>query len=108
MRDKIFKFISTELSNTELNQLLNDLEKNDGKTTIYLVKKRLRQIERSKYKVCASCGKDIDAESDKFILTFGPDSFQKRAHFCAADCMNFFLENIGYKEEVKIEKLPVV
>ena len=110
MREKIFKFLAENLNERELELLHKDLEKNEGKTTLSLVDKRKRQLERAKQKVCVTCSKEIDPQSNKYTLYFGPDDFQKRASFCAIDCLKFFIEsldNIDYDEKrsVKVEKV---
>jgi hypothetical protein len=101
MKDKIYNFFVKELEDFELKQLLKDIELNSGNQTASLIKKRLRQIERSKQKICVTCGKDISEGENKYVLTFGPEGFQKRAAFCATDCLNHFLETVEKKDAKK-------
>lgn len=108
MKEKIFSFFVNELNERELDLLLSDIENNNGKTTTSLIKKRIRQLEREKNKVCVSCGREIEPQQNKYLIHFGSDDFQKKACFCAVDCLKYFLEKLDYDGEKKIsvEKVP--
>lgn len=99
VQDKIFNFLTRDLDEFELSLLLKDIEANQGKKTSALIKKRLRQINRGRQKVCVTCGNILEPFDNKFTLLFGPDDFQKRACFCALDCMEFFLNELKHKHQ---------
>jgi len=108
MREKIYNFFVDELDEMELNLLLSDIEDNEGKTTSSLIKKRIRQIERDKNKICVSCGREIEPHDNKYLINFGSDDLQKKACFCAVDCLKYFLEKLDYdgEKKFKVEKVP--
>jgi hypothetical protein len=41
-------------------------------------------------KACAVCGREMP-KNTSLILEFGDPGLRKRAHFCAYDCMDYFL-----------------
>jgi len=82
LREKIYQFLSKELTDIELGLLDTDL-KNGAPTTRQLVEKRLRVLEREHQRVCVTCGQTIEPHQHKFVLNFGSDEFSKRANFCA-------------------------
>lgn len=85
-----------EMSIKDLKLLQNDLTSKN--LTLKLINDILEKYELSK-KVCASCGAPINPFSDdKLILRFGQQGFERRAFFCAKDCMNYFLKHFdNYK-----------
>jgi hypothetical protein len=110
MRDKILHFLSRKLNEKELDQLLKDLELNDSKTTINLIKKRKQQLKRENQAICASCNNTISGDSHKYTFIFGPKGLQKRATFCRVDCLRSFLDlldgmDYDNKDEFKIERI---
>ena len=94
LRDKITNFFAKDLDALDLNILLKDIEEGQGKRTAELVRKRLRQLKREQQKVCVTCGKMLEPEDKKYTLLIGPDSFLKRASFCAIDCLDYFLKHL--------------
>ena len=98
MKDKIFHFLTEDLDEFELRMLKRDLEAG-GQTTLELVDKRIRMLQREHQKECLVCGRLLQAHNYKFILHFGPDDFLKRATFCAADCLEYFLKKVKNKAD---------
>lgn len=87
------KNIITNLSIEELKILQEDLKAHNY--TLKLINEILEKYNESK-KVCASCGAPIDVFSkEKMVLTFGSPDFEKKAYFCACDCMRYFLERLN-------------
>jgi hypothetical protein len=67
-----------------------------------LVADKLRQIEEEETRICATCGGNINVKTaENFTLVFGPPDLKKRAHFCALDCMTYFLTSLKRLTEKK-------
>ena len=63
----------------------------------HMVSNKLREIEESESRICATCGSTINIKTaEHFTIIFGPSDFKKRASFCALDCMEYFL--VGMKK----------
>jgi hypothetical protein len=78
-----------DLSYNELRELERNLKTGMMKS---LVKEKIEEIDRRNARVCATCGKPLDAFSlTNFSLMFGPEDFKKRASFCAFDCLEHFI-----------------
>jgi hypothetical protein len=93
MQIQQIKDIISNLSIDDLKLLRDDLKTQNY--TLKLVNEIVEKHEQSN-KVCASCGSKIDPFSDnKMVLTFGSQDFERRAHFCAYDCMSYFLERLN-------------
>lgn len=92
----------------ELKDRINDmdlpalkfLEKNliDGTLKQYLRKK----ITLLDDKVCANCMSKVDPFQESFTLQFGQEDFRKQAHFCALDCMEYFIDGMKEKNNKKM------
>jgi|SRR3989344_3254832 len=86
------------------NDLLK-LEKELGSRRLNIksaVRQKIQEIEEAENKHCATCGVTITPDfDDSMSMIFGPRDFKKRAHFCAFDCMQYFLENWRYKLETE-------
>ncbi len=104
MKDKIYEFLNNDLDEFELKVLKRDIE-GGGNMTQSLIEKRLRVLKREQQKECLVCGKLLRQYNSKFMLLFGPDDFQKRASFCAVDCLEYFLKKVKKKGTEK--KKPV-
>ena len=67
-----------------------------------IVADKLRQIEEEETRICATCGNSINVKTaENFTLVFGPPDLKKRAHFCALDCMEYFLTSFKRLQEKK-------
>ena len=81
------------LDYSELCNLRDDL-KQGGKRIRGWVEQQLRAFEQQHQQQCAVCGAAIEAESTSTTtLVFGPESFKKKATFCARDCLTYFLQH---------------
>jgi hypothetical protein len=90
MQTQQIKDIILNLSIDDLKTLRDDLKTQNF--TLKLINEIIEKHEQSN-KVCASCGSQIDPFSQsKMVLTFGSPYFERRAHFCADDCMRYFLD----------------
>ena len=58
-----------------------------------LVSSKTRQTEQ---KTCAVCGEKF-ARNKGLVLEFGSPEFRRRAHFCAVDCMEYFVNHLKSK-----------
>ncbi len=110
LRDKIATFFNKELTPFELQTLLKDLESDSAKRTSELVRKRLRQLKRENEKICVTCSKIIPVHENGYTLIFGPEGFQKRANFCAVDCLDYFLRHLNRidydgKNKISVEQV---
>ncbi len=95
--------------NNELRDIINGadletlkiLEKNvaEGKRLKDVLRKKISAMDD---KLCANCLNRIDPFSNSYTLHFGSDDFKKQAHFCAIDCMEYFLKNL---KEMKGNKI---
>ena len=84
------KNLLENLSVEELRQLAE--EANSGR-----IEQRILQKSKSvQQKICAVCGEEF-AKNNGFILEFGTPDFRRKAHFCALDCMEYFIKHIKDK-----------
>jgi hypothetical protein len=60
-------------------------------------------LERMNSRICATCGNQLSLQTKNLVLNFGPEDFKKRAHFCAFDCLDFFINQLR-AVELKREK----
>ncbi len=78
-----------DLNYNELKALEKSLK---GGAIKSLIREKIEEIDRKNARVCATCGKYLDAFSlTNFSLMFGPEDFKKRASFCAFDCLEHFI-----------------
>jgi len=99
MQIQEIKDIISNLSIDDLKLLKEDLKTQNY--TLKIISEIIEKHEQSN-KFCASCGNRIDPFSEnKMVLTFGSSDFERRAHFCAIDCMNYFLEKYKKIKEQK-------
>lgn len=73
----------------DLVKLKSDLSLG-GKHLKKLLEKKINELEKNA-KSCAVCGRPIIYGDDSYVLEFGQDDFKKKAHFCAVDCLEFFI-----------------
>lgn len=60
-----------------------------------LVKEKIDETKRQHETHCSICQSPIQPEStSNYTILFGPDSFKKKATFCALDCMEYFLSGL--------------
>lgn len=79
-----------KLSVEELEQLHSEAA--SGRLT-----ERLKAKQRTgESKSCAVCGEQF-ARNQGFVLEFGDPELRKRAHFCAFDCMEYFINHLKKK-----------
>lgn len=103
MQIQQIKDIVSNMSIDDLKILRDDLKTQNY--TLKLINEIIEKHEQSN-KICASCGNKIDPFSEnKMVLTFGSQDFERRAHFCAIDCMSYFMEK--YKK-IKEQKKTVL
>ncbi len=74
-----------ELGPDALRQMENDI--NAG-VLQQKIRGRLASLQERGSKACAVCGGLVE---EGFSLEFGPKDLRKRAHFCARDCLDYFL-----------------
>ncbi len=78
----------------EYDELLNiQKDLNSGGVHLKnLVEGKLKEHQKEHSKICSVCSNDIKPEStENYTLVFGPESFRKKASFCALDCMEYFI-----------------
>jgi hypothetical protein len=98
---KIRDFVEV-LDYEELKRLKEDLERG-GMILSSLVKSRLEQKHSEHGRFCAVCFADIDPTNpNSFTLHFGSADFRKRASFCAADCLEYFISQLKLDSVEKI------
>ena len=87
------KEVIEDLSYDQLRAL--DINLKRGSFMKTEVKKKIEEIEKRNSRICATCGKPLDAFSlTNFSLMFGPEDFKKRASFCAFDCLEYFTRKL--------------
>jgi hypothetical protein len=78
------------LDEEELAALHKDLE--GGGSQIHRIVQEYVQQKEEGNKICAGCNREIEhAEDSTMVLVFGPKGFRKKATFCAADCLQYFV-----------------
>jgi ferritin-like metal-binding protein YciE len=85
----------------DLQTVLQDIEEG-GENTKETIKEVLKEIEEQ-VEQCATCGQMIEPERNSFILEFGPNEIRKEAHFCAIDCLQYFVKHIKDLKERRKE-----
>src|SRR3989338_7966634 len=91
---KRFRDLIEYLEYDELIKVRMDLEKG-GVQVARLIDSKIEQ-EIRKYNIfCATCSEKLDLyHFNHFTLFFGPQDLQRRASFCALDCLEYFLKNL--------------
>ena len=93
MKNKLRDVMET-LDFDELIKMKDDME-NGGVHLKNLVDKEIKKNEQMHEQYCSVCSNSIHPEDiNNFTLVFGPESFRKKATFCAIDCLQYFLENL--------------
>ena len=103
MKNKLRDVVET-LEFDELVKMKADLE--HGAVHLKkLVDAEIKRNEKTHEGVCSVCSSDVHPENtSSFTLLFGPDSFKKKATFCAMDCLEYFLNDIKKIKMEVIEK----
>lgn len=101
MKVNVKEFVDS-LDYSELKKMEKDLQKG-GVHLKKLVDDTIKQHEKSHNTSCSVCANRIDPEDiNNFTLVFGPESFKKKATFCAVDCLEFFINNLKkMRNEIK-------
>ena len=100
MKNKMRDVVST-LDYNELVKMRDDME-NGGIHLKNLVEREIKNQEQKHEQYCSVCANSIDPEdTNNFTLVFGPESFRKKATFCAIDCLQYFLGNL---KKIKTEQ----
>lgn len=86
----------------DLKIILEDLE-NGGDSTKETIKEIIKEVEENEATQCATCGQSINIAQIPFLLEFGPENIRKEAHFCAIDCLQYFIKNIKELKDRKKE-----
>jgi len=91
---KRFRDLIEYLEYDELIKVRMDLEKG-GVQVARLIDSKIEQEIRKYNILCATCSQKLDLYSfNHFTLFFGPQDIQRRASFCALDCLEYFLKNL--------------
>lgn len=83
-------------------KMLETMEIEDLKFLEEEVKKgKIKEIiderkNKDEQKTCAVCGEKFP-KIKGLVLEFGSAEFRRRAHFCAMDCMEYFLKSLKSK-----------
>ncbi len=91
------------LNYEELVELQRDLF--GGGTTIkQLVSNKIREVNESQTRICATCGSTINLGiNHEYTLIFGPKDLKKRASFCAVDCLEYFFAQLKQISEKRLQ-----
>lgn len=82
------------LEHDELVKVKKDLD-TGGIHLRKLIDSQIKKNEKEHEQYCSTCQARIDPESTTtYTLIFGPDSFKKKATFCATDCLEYFLSQV--------------
>ncbi len=94
----------TSLEYHDIKLLQKDLEKG-GRTIKEMLESRLIEIEeKESNNVCPTCNDYINKEENHYTLVFGSKMFRKRANFCAADCLLYFVNKMNDIEKSSAKK----
>lgn len=93
MKNKLRDVMDT-LDFDELIKMRNDIDQ--GSIHLRkLIDTEIKKNEQMHEQYCSVCSNSIHPEdTNNFTLVFGPESFRKKATFCAIDCLQYFLENL--------------
>ena len=90
MKLKLHDAIGT-LEYNDLVDLHEDL-KEGGHSLRSLVEQKIVEKEKEQGKYCSVCNNEIDVHStSNYTLLLGPEGLRRKAHFCAVDCMKYFI-----------------
>jgi hypothetical protein len=86
-----------KLSYEELRVLQEDLSLT-APMSRRLVSEKVEEMEQSTG-ACSVCGSPLRDSRDASTLMFGAQSIQRKASFCAFDCLEFFLKKLKTRGE---------
>jgi len=99
---KLREFVSS-LKYEEVLDIQQDLAVG-GIRTKKIIKEKIKEFNTTHRKTCSICFNQIQPEStENYTILFGPESFKKKATFCALDCMFYFLQQL---KEIKNTTTP--
>ena len=59
------------------------------------LKDKIKEHQKLHQTICSTCSAEINPENTQnFTLIFGPDTFKKKASFCAIDCLEYFINKL--------------
>ncbi len=91
------------LNYEDLVELQRDLF-SGGATIKSMISNRIKEINETQTKVCATCGNTINLNvNHEYTLIFGPNDFKKRASFCAIDCLEYFFIQLKQISEKRLQ-----
>lgn len=90
--NKKFDELIGQLSQDEITKLEEDI-KYGGWMLRNLISEHKKRKEHQN-RICAMCGLELKNTNDFLTLQFGSLELRKQAHFCAADCLLYFLEKV--------------
>lgn len=103
-----FEQLIEQLSPEELIKLEEDI-KYGGWMMRNIITEQKKRIEHQN-KICVMCGQELVEITDFLTLQFGSLDFRRQAHFCAADCLMYFLEKVrnldAMKKKTKEDQKP--
>jgi hypothetical protein len=96
-----FKELLPYMSLEELTALRRDLARGGLKTRKMIDEEILIMLSKQE-KCCLVCSSTIKNFGEhNFSLEFGPDDLKRKVHFCALDCMTYFIEHMKSHEETQ-------
>lgn len=76
-----------------------------GRSIKEILEQRLIDIEeKESNNVCPTCNDYVNREENHYTLVFGSKNFRKRANFCAADCLLYFVNKMNEIEKDRRKK----
>jgi len=82
-----------QLSLHDLKLIQQDLQ---AGTIDRLVTRRLALLQE--HKTCATCGRELALDEQKYAVEFGPRDLRQKAWFDELDCLDHFLERQRMRE----------
>jgi hypothetical protein len=91
MEEKLLHMLGA-LEYSDLLKIQRDLS-SGGLFVQNVVDRKLRELETTHRKLCATCGKEMHVETDDvYTLVFGERTIKKKASFCGIDCLENFTD----------------
>lgn len=91
---QIASSILTALSYEQLAYLQEELKMPNNYFS-YSVNQKMRELQTTQTKNCASCGSIFGEAHNPYTLVFGNNGLKKRASFCGLDCLHEFTQQYG-------------
>lgn len=97
MKVRLRELIET-LDYNELLRMKDDLTKG-GEAIRILVDNKIKDEQKKHDTFCTICANRVDAEGQRsYTLLFGPQESQRKATFCAMDCLEYFIAQLKKME----------